>query len=174
MRTAFEEVVLLLQRANPDQRLDELLNDEGRCGLKQITCSVDGSSEWVRPELEKMYSDRGIKSLGGRQGRAILRVRGRGRADTLHATREAQRSWLESSLDKTQFGLPHLTPTSRKASVRDTFLFQPESCRSSAGDMSDDEHVPMEQIDAELSPRSMALARAREPRRSLDNLSTRV
>ena len=102
LRTAFEEVVLLLQRANPDQRLDELLNDERRCCLKQITCSVDGSSEWVRPELEKVYSDRGIKSHGGRQGRAILRVRGRGRDGTLGTTRKAQQSWLESSLEQAE------------------------------------------------------------------------
>ena len=92
----------MLQRANPDQRLDDLLSDESRCGLKQVTCSADGSSEWVRPELEKMYSDRGIKSHGGRQGRAILRVRGRGRDDTLDTTREAQRSWLQSSLEQAE------------------------------------------------------------------------
>ena len=110
LRTAFEEVVLLLQRANPDQRLDELLNDERRCCIKLITCSVDGSSEWVRPELEKVYSDRGIKSHGGMQGRAILRVRGRailrvrgrGRDGTLGTTRKAQQSWLESSLEQAE------------------------------------------------------------------------
>ena len=100
MRVAFNQIVQLLLRANPEQDLDSLLNDELRCGLIQATCPIDGSSEWVQPGLNEMYTERGIKSIGGRQARTILRVRNRGRATTLHSNRSTQRDWLETEVAK--------------------------------------------------------------------------
>ena len=98
MRAAFSQVVQLLLQANPEQDLDSLLKDDSRCGLIQATCPIDGSSEWVQPGLDEMYMKRGIKSIGGRQARTILRVRNRGRATTLHSNRSTQRDWLETQV----------------------------------------------------------------------------